>query len=63
MRIFVWLGLCPTADEKRILDFLDKPESASIKVVGKNTLSMDSRFIRENDESRKILNYMKTLHI
>lgn len=63
MKIFLWLGLSPTDEEKRILDILDKPESGSIKVVGKNTLSMDRRFIRENEESRKILDYMKTLHI
>jgi len=58
LRLF---GLVPTQEEREILQQLRKKESASMRVVGRGTLTMSAKEARDTDKSKKFIAKMDKL--
>ncbi len=54
-------GLVPTEEEREILQQLRKKESASMRVVGRGTLTMNARDARNTEKSKKFIAKMNKL--
>lgn len=54
-------GLVPTDEEREILKELRKKESASMRVVGRGTLTMSAKEARITDKSKKFIAKMDQL--
>jgi len=58
LRLF---GLVPTQEEREILQQLRKKESASMRVVGRGTLTMSAKEARDTEKSKKFIAKMDKL--
>ena len=54
-KLFAWLGLGPTSEEREILKHLRKKEASSMRVVGRGTLTMDASAARGTRKSKDFI--------
>jgi len=54
-KIFVWLGLSATNEEREILKHLRKKQASSMRVVGRGTLTNEASEARSTAKSRRFI--------
>ncbi|EJL6919518.1 hypothetical protein [Vibrio cholerae] len=54
-KIFVWLGLSATNEEREILRHLRKKQASSMRVVGRGTLTNEASQVRSTEKSKRFI--------
>ncbi len=60
-KLFVWLGLSATKEEREILKHLRKKQSSSMRVVGRGTLTNDASQVRSTEKSKRFIDKIDRL--
>jgi len=63
MKVFNWkkmLGLAPNKDDKRLKELVNKSYK-SVKVVGRGTIRIDPKEVRETEEFKKARKQAKAI--
>lgn len=56
-----WLGLAPNEEEMDVLKKLNKHGKASMRVIGRGTLTMSARDARDTPKARKFIKDMEDI--
>jgi hypothetical protein len=62
-KLFQWLGLAPTDDERKVLDALNKNGLKSMRVVGRGTLIMDAEEARNTEKFKRMISKINDLEL
>jgi len=60
-KLFAFLGLSPTQEERELLKHLREEQASTMRVVGRGTLKMDASAARSTQKSRDFVEKIDAL--